>query len=245
MRNFLLNSIKKNKYYTLNDINKVLKTYDEIIKGDKIYKPFASGNLKLSSYCLIFDLPSIITCKYACSGCYALKAERMFKNVREKRLLNLLIINEIINHGEKRDFFLDVFYKNLKSFNKVFKNPIVRIHSSGDFFNKDYFNFWIEIVETFKSIKFYTYSKQLTNREIEEINNKYKNFNIVKSLIEINNKTFLNFGTLEEIQKIKTSLEALGQKAFICDYGIQETSLKCLDGCKKCLTCSNILFKKH
>lgn len=245
MREFLQEAIKKNKYYKASDINDAINLFNDIISENKVYKPFAMGNLKLSNNCLIFDLPSIITCKCACKGCYALKAEMIYKSVRIKRLLNLIVINEILADTENKTFFLNIFIDYLTKYKKVFKFPIVRIHSSGDFFNKEYLNFWLELVEKFKTIKFYTYTKQLNNDEIDEINGKYKNFNIVKSLIVLDGKNYLNFGSLDEITKLKNKLLASGQKAYICNFGIKENADTCLDGCKKCLTCANILFKKH
>ena len=245
MKNFLQEAIKKNKYYKASDVTDAINLFNEIIAEHKVYKPFAMGNLKLTSSCLIFDLPSIITCKYACKGCYALKAEMIYKSVRVKRLLNLIVINEILSNTENKNFLLNIFNDILKKYSKVFRFPIVRIHSSGDFFSKDYLNFWLEFVEKFKTIKFYTYTKQLDNDEIDEINSKYKNFNIVKSLINLDGKKYLNFGSLEEITDLKNRLLASGQEAFICNYGIKENAEACMDSCKKCLNCANILFKKH
>lgn len=245
MKNFLQEAIKKNKYYKASDVTDAINLFNEIIAEHKVYKPFAMGNLKLTSGCLVFDLPSIITCKYACKGCYALKAEMIYKNVRVKRLLNFIVINEILSNTENKNFLLSIFNDILKKYSKVFRFPIVRIHSSGDFFSKDYFNFWLEFVEKFKTIKFYTYTKQLDNDEIDEINSKYKNFNIVKSLINLDGKKYLNFGSLEEITDLKNRLLASGQEAFICNYGIKENVEACMDSCKKCLNCANILFKKH
>ena len=245
MKNFLQEAIKKNKYYKASDVTDAINLFNEIIAEHKVYKPFAMGNLKLTSSCLVFDLPSIITCKYACKGCYALKAEMIYKNVRVKRLLNFIVINEILSNTENKNFLLNIFNDILKKYSKVFRFPIVRIHSSGDFFSKDYLNFWLEFVEKFKTIKFYTYTKQLDNDEIDEINSKYKNFNIVKSLINLDGKKYLNFGSLEEITDLKNRLLASGQEAFICNYGIKENAEACMDSCKKCLNCANILFKKH
>ena len=57
---------KKNLYYTNEDIKKAVKLADDFY--NKKYRPqlLRSGNKKLGSNVAIFDLPSIVTCKYKC-----------------------------------------------------------------------------------------------------------------------------------------------------------------------------------
>lgn len=74
--------------------------------------------------------------------CYAASAER-FPGVREHRWKNF----ELVRDGIK------------PKIPKGCEN--VRIHMSGDFFNQDYFDLWIEIAKENPNINFWAYTKSL------------------------------------------------------------------------------------
>lgn len=53
--------------------------------------PLVAGNAKLADNILIFDLPAIPTCMNCaeCAAtCYAMKAQRIYKNTYNKRMIN-------------------------------------------------------------------------------------------------------------------------------------------------------------
>lgn len=239
--------IKKNPLYTLEDIktafNQVVDIY--INKKYNNLKMVSYGNLKLSKNIMILNMPSVITCKYACKSCYTLKAERLYKNTRIQRLRNYIIILLCQYDNNFKKIILQYFNNILNQHALLYNNnAIMRIHESGDIFNKKYLNFLLKIVVNNPKIKFYSYSKQLTNKQIDNINKKYNNFNIVKSIIDINNKKYINYGSHDYIEKLKNELLKNHQTCYICTYG-SDNALKCGLECKACCNCSNILFYQH
>lgn len=112
---------------------------------------------------LTWSLPSRATCPYATEmckkKCFAKKNES-FKSVRESRSRNLA------------ETYKDTFVADMiKHFEYHLQRPkakgkliIVRIHTSGDFYNLDYFKKWVSIAENFKSnekIMFQSYTKSM------------------------------------------------------------------------------------
>ena len=122
------------------------------------------GNKKLvpnkETAFIIWNLPSIITCPYATPHCkkycYAKKAEIAYPNCLPSRQRNFA---ECI----KADFVDNMTYTILsiaKGTRK--KNIIVRIHESGDFFNRRYADAWLAIMNACKvdsRIHFIAYTK--------------------------------------------------------------------------------------
>jgi hypothetical protein len=127
----------------------------------------SEGNIK--SKCtndtmfLTWSLPSQSTCPYATAACkkrcFAKKNES-FKTVRDSRSRNLAetykdtFVPDMIKH----------FEYNLQRPKAQDKLIIVRIHTSGDFYNKEYFNKWVDIANHFKGnnkILFQAYTKSM------------------------------------------------------------------------------------
>ena len=96
---------------------------------------------------LIFNLPAVITCPHATASCikfcYALKAERIYKNAVAARLANY----ELSKTADFVPVMLELIglymrkprYKDIPCY--------FRIHESGDFYSKEYFNKWLKIVD--------------------------------------------------------------------------------------------------
>lgn len=112
---------------------------------------------------LTWSLPSRSTCPYATTECkkrcFAKKNES-FKNVRDSRNSNLAetykptFVADMIKH-------LEYHLQRPKAQDKLI---IVRIHTSGDFYSKDYFTKWVEISNYFKdnkNIMFQAYTKSM------------------------------------------------------------------------------------
>lgn len=237
-----MKNYSKNPYYTDMDIKKAKELAKRFYA--KEYSPvlLRAGNLKLGSNVLIWDLPSIITCKYRCKDCYALKAERMYKNTRVMRAFHYEIIKQALRDNEKYKYLHDYITIELKHHALLYKEPVVRIHSSGDFFSDVYFNFWFILASENKDINFYAYTKAYSNEFIDKVNGSLSNFNIVKSLI---NDKYINFGDLDYLEDVTKILETEEKEYHICGYGHSDNKLQCMGNCKHCLHCSNILFIKH
>ena len=111
----------------------------------------SAGNKKLPRSTLIFNLPAIKTCPGATAECkkhcYALKAERMYPQVQPFRNQNFKL--------SKLNCFVELISAEINS-RKV---EAVRIHESGDFYNQEYVNKWLEVTRLFPNIVFYAYTK--------------------------------------------------------------------------------------
>lgn len=93
--------------------------------------------------------------------CYAAGPER-FPGVREHRWKNF----EHTKNGNK-----PILPKDCRA---------VRIHASGDFYNQEYFNMWVEIAKENPEVEFWAYTKSL-NYWIKKINDIPKNLILTAS----------------------------------------------------------------
>ena len=194
--------------------------------------PGSFGNKKISNCCYVTKLTPVETCPnhkdcaYDDNGkgaCYA--------------ILDTVRFNEL--------FFLQLLYTYLaivdpvrycKIIEREIENsgcPFVRIHESGDFFSQTYVDAWMDLIERHPEIEFYTYTKtdNFTFRNLS-------NLNIVDSLIWINGKSYINYGSKEYIDWLH---ELTGIP--ICPYGKDE--IKCMGKCKACAHCKHMLFYRH
>jgi hypothetical protein len=165
----------------------------------------------------------------------------MYKQTRVMRAFHFEIIKEALKDIKKREYLINYINIELRRHAMLYSLPVVRIHSAGDLFNEDYLKFWLDIIQRNQDIHFYTYTKVLDNDTIDYYNQMYRNFNIVKSLI--NGK--INYGDIEYIDSIAKTLEAEKKPYYICQYGFKDNHQTCMGNCTACLNCSNILFKKH
>ena len=109
---------------------------------------------------IIWNLQAKVTCPYAtphCKAqCYAIKAEVAYPDVLPARVRNFL-------DTQRPDFVARMIYTILYIAAHTNKEKIiVRIHESGDFYNKAYVNKWLEIMDFCridKRIKFIAYTK--------------------------------------------------------------------------------------
>ncbi|MCK5633414.1 hypothetical protein KAH94_06670, partial [bacterium] len=110
----------------------------------------SKGNTKLSKNIASFSIPPVSTCPNAgdCAKyCYAKKAYRLYTNTTKAYDKNLL--------ASKKDYFIDLMVDEIKAL----KQKVFRLHVSGDFYNQEYFNKWVAIINHHPETKFYTYTK--------------------------------------------------------------------------------------
>ena len=109
---------------------------------------------------IIWNLPAVFTCPYRTAlcenACYAIKAELQYPDCLPARQRNF--------NDSMRDNFVNRMIKTISRIAKGTrkKEIIVRIHESGDFYNRAYVNKWLQIIAFFafdKRIKFIAYSK--------------------------------------------------------------------------------------
>ena len=158
---------------------------------------FSRGNRKLKalavelgipkSHVVGFDLPAGWTCPFAdkclsradeATGkitdsencqyrCYAVSVESYSPNARRARWHNLDLI-KTLNSDEIAELINESLPERVE---------VVRIHSSGDFFSREYFNAWIKVASDNPEIQFFGYTKGI--QYVSE--NKPENFNLVYS----------------------------------------------------------------
>lgn len=146
-------------------------------QADARYITVSDGNMKLvptkETRYIIWNLPAIKTCPYATEHCkekcYAIKAENQYPDARTSRAAHL-------EAAKKADFIERMIFTIAANLNrpsyKAAKQIIVRIHESGDFFNKVYADAWRTIADHFKydpRVKFMAYTKSVRYFDGEEI----------------------------------------------------------------------------
>lgn len=109
---------------------------------------------------IIWNLPAKITCPYATehckAACYAVKSEVAYPDCLPARMRNFMDSKKA-DFVERMTFTILSIAKGTKK-----KQIIVRIHESGDFYNKAYVIAWLQIMENCKAdkrIKFIAYTK--------------------------------------------------------------------------------------
>lgn len=123
------------------------------------------------SQVICFDLPAGYTCqganlcqcwshrktgkliigKHCTFHCYAAKVECRYPNVRMQRWFNYDLLRQYKNNVAMMTSIIEYSLPN--------PVKIIRIHSSGDFFNQDYFTAWLNIAKNHSEISFFAYSK--------------------------------------------------------------------------------------
>jgi len=129
------------------------------------------GNGKLPKTTLIFNLPAGHTCPFAkeCLSkanpltgkivdgahcrfrCFSASAEAQHKNARNSRWHNFRLL-----FRKTTLEMADLICRSLPE-----KTTLVRIHESGDFFNQNYFDAWLETAVRNPHIRFYAYTKAI------------------------------------------------------------------------------------
>jgi hypothetical protein len=132
---------------------------------------FNKGNAKLGNDIFTFSLPA----GYACPGakdclsragrhgsgiqdgldtkfrCFAASDEVQYKNVREQRWFNFELLK-----GKTTEQMTQLIEASLPK-----KANLIRVHVSGDFFNQQYFDAWMEVARKNPLRTFYAYTKSV------------------------------------------------------------------------------------
>ncbi len=186
---------------------------------------FSKGNRKLSKDVLIWNLPAIKTCPGSSTECrkycYALKAERLYPSARNSRLRNLRF--------SKSESFVEEIVKFLRKR----KETIIRLHESGDFYCKSYFNKWCEIARQLPEKTFYAYTKSYFFDNFWD--NIPDNLKIIQS-VESRFPEKVNWNK-STARVIKTKEERKPNE-FICPEQMAKKhgkKIQCMKECKMCL----------
>lgn len=152
-----------------------------------------------------------------------MKAQKQYPNVRKWRDENLLLAQH-----HPRALFAMIHIQLTKT-----KYKVCRIHSSGDFFNQDYIEFWASIIKRFPKINFYAYTKVDKILDFSSLT-QLGNFNLIPSLIN----GHLNFGTKEYVENLVKT-----EGAFLCPA--HDHKIKCNLHCNYCVSNNKPVFIQH
>ena len=239
MQEFYINMNTKNKYF--DSANALLKVSKKELQEIKEYKQrtnyLKNTNSKLGKGIYSFDLPSVTSCpNYTeCEKtCYAQKGRFIFGSVKKSNQYNYIVALNDLNHLQK-SLIKEIRNNDIRT---------IRIHSSGDFFSKEYFLMWVAIANKFENqLKIFTYSKA---PQIENFNLP-SNFNIIDSFIQLDQDTkILNYGSYDSLKPIAKKI-----KGLICPITkgqhLNKPKLKSLTCtiCKYCITKDKPLFIQH
>ncbi len=110
--------------------------------------PISKGNSKVGNIpnFSIRPVSDCTNCKTCSKTCYALKAWKQYPNVRKAWTTNSQNAHKG-NLSEVREY--------LEKHNPEY----FRIHVAGDFFSREYWNAWLDIVTDFPSVKFLAFTK--------------------------------------------------------------------------------------
>lgn len=135
-------------------------------RRNPLYISISHGNKKLVENSrdawLIYNLPAVITCPYATKDCinlcYARKAERLYKNVSAARNNNYIdsLDPDYVNR------LIYTVYVELAAAEKKNKRLNIRIHESGDFYSRAYFEKWLSVgleMAERENVVFFVYTK--------------------------------------------------------------------------------------
>ncbi len=181
---------------------------------------FQKGNAKLDKKIFTFSLLAGHSCPFASEclskinfktkklqdgpdtkfRCFSASSEALFPNVFNARKYNFDLLKKLKSKAEMAKLIIASLPKQA---------TIVRIHVSGDFFNQNYFDAWIETAKKNPKVIFYAYTKSLPYW-VARLNAIPENFKLTASkggrmdnLIENNNLKFAEVVFTEEEAKDK------------------------------------------
>jgi hypothetical protein len=109
------------------------------------------GNTKVGPNIFVFSLPAALTCPGATpaclSGCYARRGRYRFGGVRASLLKNWA--------ASKDPFFAEKLIAEIRERHA----QVVRIHSSGDFYDLTYIRRWARVIRNCPATTFYAYTR--------------------------------------------------------------------------------------
>lgn len=218
----------------------ILNSYKDLKPINMGYYGLETGNSKTGSLgnngeeVRVWNLPPVVTCPGA-GECikYCYNADTR---------ASIFPIEKWCVNWYWSIFKKDELYKKLNDELKKMSKPIVRIHSSGDFFSTDYIDLWIKVISENENAKFWAYTKS------------WKDSSLLRKLEDLR--------ALENLQLI-ASIESEYEKAphgwRYCLVGNDERKAglhncdeqylngpSCVD-CKVCFSTikENIYFAKH
>lgn len=192
---------------------------------------FGTTNAKLKKQNIAsFDLPQGHTCPFAgecLKFCYAGKGFYKMPSVKNKYSNNY--------EASLKDDFVNIANQSIKALPNI---RFYRVHSSGDYYNKEYINKWLEIAKANPTKIFYSYTKSIILFKGLELP---ENLIIIQSEGTKKDSVYLDYSkTFARIFEDKNELlDAVNSGKYI------DASKSDLNAVKAVLTGKNIALLKH
>ena len=203
--------------------SKYIKLVDEDSENRE-YLKFSNSNAKLNkipqwldvrkSDIKIFNLTPVESCPYAydCQKiykCYAISLEEYRTDFKAQNKYNFDLLRK---YHKSIDKMADLINSSLP------KAKVIRIHSSGDFFNDRYLKAWLKTARNNKDIIFYAYTTCIPFwiNNLDEINS-LNNFKLIASL-GTNNQDYLIKKYNLQFSKVVYSENEAKQLGLKVDY---------------------------
>lgn len=191
--------------FTIDDLND-LKHTQVLTQNDKMKKTSKKENIRLYNFGIsAFKSHSTgaVTCPFAkdcIKFCYARKGSFIWSNTKKAYEKRYLLTKEPY-----------LFKAKITEAIKRRKATHIRIHDSGDFYNRNYILQWFEIMRQFEDVTFYAYTK--SKMLFDEFEFLPPNFTVIYSL----GSRFDNLIDQESDRhsKIFYSLEELEKQGYI------------------------------
>ena len=217
----------------------ILDSYKDLCPIESAFYGFELGNKKtgkennLGEKVLIWNLPPVVTCPGAqlcLDYCYNADT-RVDVFPVEKWCINWYWA---INKEEE-------CFEKICSVLAQYTAPVVRVHSSGDFFSLEYTEMWYKIAKQSAHAKFWCYTRSWRDQSLKEAImklSKLENFQVIASVDEGESPpTDLRYCIVGELEK--------SESLFNCTEQYIDGN-QCIE-CRECFadTKSNIYFVKH
>lgn len=219
--------------------NAILKSYEDLEPVDSEFYGFEKGNKKTGEtnsrgeIVLVWNLPPVVTCPGADSClefCYN----------ADTRINVFPIESWCVNWFwalNKKDACIE----KINNILKCYDNPVVRVHSSGDFFSIDYVKMWVEIANQNPHAKFWAYTRSWKVNDLAEA---------IQRLSQVSN--FNLFASINKNEKSPSGMRwcFVGEDDRLEGYfNCPEQYIngpQCIE-CRECFTKkeTNIYFSKH
>jgi len=202
--------------FTTNEL-KELKPSQILTQNDKMKKTSKAENIRLFNFGITAyksHSTGKVTCPFAkdcIKFCYARKGSFIWTNTKKAYERRYLITKDA-----------QLFNYKLTEAIERRKPTHVRIHDSGDFYNRDYILQWFDIIRKFPKVVFYAYTK--SKMLFDEFDFLPENLNLIYSL----GSRFDNLidQSIDRHSKIFYSMEEMNKQGYI---NASNNDLKAID----------------
>lgn len=238
---FIENNFDTHKITMISNKNAITLYYGNVIDKENYYRlcQVSKGNRKLVANSMgqgffIFNIQGFITCNGKTNQCM----KYCYNNCRcTNNDLNLKLSNLVLSlTDEPFVYCMNYILKNNKN---IYSKAFFRIHEDGDFYNMEYFNKWIKIINQNKEIQFEAYTKEKDLlKDITYYNENFENFVLRYSLMADTNKKIIDYVMTNNVY-CYVALGSKEEKTTDTEkiYNTINPLNKCVGSCGSCKKC--------